>query len=62
LTDSFLKNGLQLDPKEFHAQIGPAFNELNKRTHLKPDTVLIHPAELETLANETIKRRSKSSR
>jgi|HubBroStandDraft_6_1064221.scaffolds.fasta_scaffold1955028_1 hypothetical protein len=27
LTDSFLKNGLKLDPKEFHAEIGPAFTE-----------------------------------
>jgi hypothetical protein len=54
LTDSFLKNGLKLDPKEFHAEIGPAFNELNKRTHLKPDTVIADPAALENLANETI--------
>jgi hypothetical protein len=54
LTDSFLKNGLNLDPKEFHAKIGPSFNELNKRTHLKPHTVVTDPAELENLANETI--------
>jgi hypothetical protein len=54
LTDAFLKEGLKLDPNEFHAEIGPAFNELNKRTHLKPDTVITDPAELETLANETI--------
>ncbi|MCF2524932.1 hypothetical protein [Bradyrhizobium sp. G127] len=54
LTDQFLKGGLKLDPKEFHAEIGPAFNELNKRTHLKPDTVISDPAELENLANETI--------
>jgi len=54
LTDSFLKNGLKLDPKEFHAEIGPAFNELNKRTHLKADTVITDPAELENLANEAI--------
>jgi Predicted pPIWI-associating nuclease len=54
LRDSFLKNGLKLDPKEFHLEIGAAFNELNKRTHLKPDTVIADPAELENLANETI--------
>ena len=54
LTDSFLKNELQFDPNEFHAQIGPAFQELNKRTHLNPDTVITDPAELEDLANETI--------
>jgi hypothetical protein len=54
LTAPFLKDGLKLDPKEFHAEIGPAFNELNKRTHLKPDTVITDPAELESLANDTI--------
>ena len=41
-------------PEEFHAEIGPAFKELNKRTHLEPDTVITDPAELENLANETI--------
>ena len=54
LTDAFLKDGLKLDPNEFHAEIGPALNELNKRTHLKPDKVITDPAELDTLANETI--------
>lgn len=54
LTDSFLKNELNFDPKEFHADIGPAFKELNKRTHLRPDTVIIDPAEIESFANETI--------
>jgi hypothetical protein len=54
LTDSFLKEELKLDPKEFHAEIGPAFKELNKRTHLRPDTVITDPAKLENLANETI--------
>jgi hypothetical protein len=54
LTDSFLRNGLKLDPKEFHAEIGPAFNKLNKCTHLKSDTVITDPVALETLANDTI--------
>lgn len=54
LTDSFLRNELELDPNEFHDQIGPAFNELNKRTHLKPNTVITDSGELEALANETI--------
>ena len=54
LTDSFLKNELKLDPREFHAEIGPAFKELNNRTHLKPNTVITDPTELESLANETI--------
>jgi Predicted pPIWI-associating nuclease len=54
LTDAFLKDDLALDPKEFHAEFGPAFRELNNRTHLKPDTIVTDPAELEALANETI--------
>jgi hypothetical protein len=32
----------------------PAFRELNKRTHLRPDTVITDPAEIESFANETI--------
>ncbi len=54
LTDVSLKNQLKLDPNEFHAEIGPAFKELNKCTHLKADTVITDPGELENLANETI--------
>jgi hypothetical protein len=54
LTDAFLKDGLKLDPNEFHAEIGPAFKQLNKRTHLKPDTVITEANELEAIANETI--------
>src|SRR5262249_41770620 len=38
----------------FHEEIGPAFDQLNKRTHLKPDTVITDATELENLANETI--------
>lgn len=54
LTDSFLSKELKLDPGEFHDQIGPAFVELNTRTHLKPSTVITDPVELECLSNETI--------
>lgn len=54
LADSFLKIELELDPNSFHDQIGPAFTELNKRTHLKPNRVITDPVELESLANETI--------
>jgi len=54
LSDSFVKNGLKLDPKEFHRKIGPAFEELNKRTHLRPDTVITDPTEIEAFANEAI--------
>jgi hypothetical protein len=54
LTDSFVKKELNLDPKDFHAEIGPALKELNNRTHLKPDTIITDPLELENLANETI--------
>ena len=45
---------LKFHPKEFHAEIGPAFKELNKRTHLKPHTVITDPTKLENRANETI--------
>ncbi|MCA1411052.1 hypothetical protein I6F30_07690 [Bradyrhizobium sp. NBAIM20] len=56
LTDHFLKNELKLDPKEFHAEIGPAFNELNKRTHRSLIRLLaIQP-------NSTISRMKPSAR
>jgi hypothetical protein len=54
LSDAFLKNELKLNPNEFHDQIGPAFNQLNNCTHLKPNTVITDPVELEALANEAI--------
>ncbi len=54
MTDFYVKNELNLDPKDFHAEIGPALKELNNRTHLKPDTVITDPVELENLVNETI--------
>ena len=54
LTDSFIKDELTLDPGEFHAEISPAFKKLNKCTHLKPDTVITDPAELDDLADNTI--------
>jgi hypothetical protein len=54
LSDSFIKKELNLDPAEFHRDFGPVFKELNKRTHLRPDTVITDPAEIEEFANETI--------
>lgn len=54
LSDAFLRNELKLDPDEFHDQIGPAFKQLNDCTHLKPNTVITEPVELEDLANKTI--------
>jgi hypothetical protein len=55
LSDSFLKDKLDLDPSEFHQDFSPAFKELNKRTHLRPDTVITDPAEIEDFANTTIR-------
>jgi len=46
LTDSFLKSALKLDSNEFHADIG--LQEMNKRTHLRSDTVITDPAEIES--------------
>lgn len=54
LTDSFLKNELKLNCKDFHAELGPAFKKLNNCTHLKPNSVVTESAEIENLANETI--------
>jgi hypothetical protein len=54
LSDSFLKKELKFDPKEFHREVGPAFKELNKRTHLRPDTVIVDPAEIDDFANEAL--------
>jgi hypothetical protein len=54
LTDSFLKKELRFDPKEFHAEIGPAFQRLNTCIHLKPNAVITDVLELEGFANETI--------
>lgn len=54
LPDRFLKGELDLDPKEFHREFGPAFQKLNKLTHLRPDTVITDPAEIEDFANETL--------
>src|SRR5258707_1421057 len=54
LSDSFLKNELRLDPVELRHEFGRAFQELNKRTHLRPETVITDPDEIEEFADATI--------
>jgi len=52
LTDAFIRKELDLDPKDFHQDFASAFKELNKRTHLRPNTVITDPAKIEDFANE----------
>jgi hypothetical protein len=54
LHDGFIKDELDLDPKVFHQDFSSAFQELNKRTHLRPDTVITDPVEIEDFANDAI--------
>jgi len=51
LPDRFIRDELKLDPKEMFQEFGPAFQELNKRTHLRPNTVITDPLEVEEFAN-----------
>lgn len=51
LSDRFIRDELDLDPKEMFREFGPAFQELNKHTHLRPDTVITDPVEVEEFAN-----------
>ena len=40
LTDDFLKSKLGIKPADLHSGLGPAVQELNKRTHVRPETEL----------------------
>ena len=51
LTDEFLKDKLGIKPTELHSELGPAFVELNKRTHVRPDTELKGTEEIEEFAD-----------
>jgi hypothetical protein len=55
LHDAFLRDELDLDPEEFHAGLGKAFSELNKRTHVRPDTLVVEPSEIEAFAERAIR-------
>jgi hypothetical protein len=54
LPDSFLKEKLKLDPRHLHADFGNAFQELNKRVHVRPDTVLSDADEIEEFADNVV--------
>jgi hypothetical protein len=54
LTDDFLKNRLKLKPEDLHRGFSEAFQELNKQTHIRPDTVLNDADEIEEFANNVI--------
>ncbi|MHC2664589.1 hypothetical protein ACMA5K_33885 [Bradyrhizobium diazoefficiens] len=54
LTDDFLKNKLGVDPKELHSEFSSVFQQLHKRTHVREDTLLTDPAEIEDFSNEVI--------
>jgi len=54
LTDGFLKEKLSLDPKELHSEFSGVFQELHKRTHVREETLLADPGEIEDFSNEVI--------
>jgi len=54
LHNEFLRNELQIDPEELHEGLGKAFAELNKRTHVRPETLMVDPVEIETFAERAI--------
>lgn len=54
LTDAFLKETLKLRPSNLHRQFSKSFQELNKRTHVRPDTVLAEADEIEEFADDGI--------
>jgi hypothetical protein len=54
LTDEFLKTTLDIKAKDLHAGLGDAFQELNKRTHVRPDTELKSEEEIEEFADAAL--------
>jgi len=54
LSDAFLKDKLKLNPKNLHREFSNSFQQLNKRTHVRPDTVLADPDKIEEFANDGI--------
>jgi hypothetical protein len=54
LSDEFIKDELGIDPATMHGGLGKAFAELNKRAHVRPDTHLEDPAEIELFANSAL--------
>lgn len=54
LSDEFIEEELKVDPTTLHKGLGKAFTELNKRAHVRPDTHLDNPAEIELFANSAL--------
>lgn len=54
LADDYLRDELEIDPATLQTDINKAFADLNKRTHVRPDTHLKKPAEIEAFANAQI--------
>ena len=54
LSDEFLKTRLGIKPSELHAGLGDAFQELNKRTHVRPDTELKSEHEIDEFADAAL--------
>ncbi|MBO0733108.1 MAG: hypothetical protein J2P49_02060 [Methylocapsa sp.] len=55
LLDNFLKDELGIDPDEPHNGLGMALEELNKRTHVRPGTLMEAPAKIEAFAERVIR-------
>ncbi|WP_425291829.1 hypothetical protein [Bradyrhizobium ottawaense] len=54
LTDEFLKDKLGIKASELHRGLGDAFQELNKRTHVRPDTELTSEAEIDEFSDAAL--------
>ncbi|WLA85206.1 hypothetical protein [Bradyrhizobium elkanii] len=54
LTDAFRKDKLGIKPGTLHSGLGPAFQELNKRTHVRPETELKTEEEIEEFAENAL--------
>jgi hypothetical protein len=54
LADDFIRDMLKLDPNEFHREVGGAFNELSKNTHIRPNTAPTESAKIEEFADHVI--------
>lgn len=54
LTDDFLKKSLKLNPKDLHSEFSASFQELNNRTHVRPDTVLSDQDEIDKFADAAL--------
>lgn len=50
----FLKDKLGIKASELHRGLGDAFQELNKRTHVRPDTELTSEAEIDEFADAAL--------